>query len=86
MRASLTPFDVIKNANAWDGLMIVDDVFVSGRRVEALIAEIRCKSRLKMPDSLRLVQAFTAHDGTGTGLFRALQRRLVVFFRTSWST
>ncbi len=45
---------LIKNADADEGLLIVDDVFDSGRSVEALIAEIRRKSRLNTPRDIRV--------------------------------
>ncbi len=49
---------LIKNANAEDGLLIVDDVFDSGRSIEALIAEIRRKSRLNTPEDIRVACAW----------------------------
>lgn len=45
---------LIENANADDDLLIVDDVFDSGRSVEALIAQIKKLSRLNMPKDIRI--------------------------------
>lgn len=45
---------IIENANADDGLLIVDDVFDSGRSVDALLKEIAKLSRLNMPSDIRV--------------------------------
>ncbi len=45
---------LIENANADDKLLIVDDVFDSGRSVDALIKQIRKQSRLNTPDDIRV--------------------------------
>ncbi len=45
---------LIENANADDNLLIVDDVFDSGRSVEALIKAIRTQSRLNTPVDIRV--------------------------------
>jgi hypoxanthine phosphoribosyltransferase len=45
---------LIENANAGDSLLIVDDVFDSGRSVEALIARIKELSRLNTPGDIRV--------------------------------
>lgn len=45
---------LIENANADDSLLIVDDVFDSGRSVDALIREIRRQSRLNTPHDIRI--------------------------------
>ena len=45
---------LIENANADDGLLIVDDVFDSGRSVDALIKAIRKQSRLNTPSDIRV--------------------------------
>ena len=45
---------LIENANADDSLLIVDDVFDSGRSVEALIKAIRRQSRLNTPGDIRV--------------------------------
>jgi hypoxanthine phosphoribosyltransferase len=45
---------LIENANADDRLLIVDDVFDSGRSVAALIKAIRKQSRLNTPAEIRV--------------------------------
>ena len=45
---------LIENANADDRLLIVDDVFDSGRSVAALIKAIRKQSRLNTPGDIRV--------------------------------
>ncbi|MEW6997122.1 phosphoribosyltransferase [Colwelliaceae bacterium BS250] len=45
---------LIENANASDGLLIVDDVFDSGRSVEALIEQITGQMRLNTPKDIRV--------------------------------
>jgi len=45
---------LIENANADDRLLIVDDVFDSGRSVDALIKQIRKQSRLNTPTDIRV--------------------------------
>lgn len=45
---------LIENANAGDSLLIVDDVFDSGRSVDALIKRIKGLSRLNTPKDIRI--------------------------------
>lgn len=45
---------LIENANADESLLIVDDVFDSGRSIEALIAQIQKLSRLNTPRDIRI--------------------------------
>jgi hypoxanthine phosphoribosyltransferase len=45
---------VIENANAKDSLLIVDDVFDSGRSVNALIEQLNTLSRANMPQDVRV--------------------------------
>jgi len=45
---------IIENANSDDSLLIVDDVFDSGRSIEALIAKIKEQTRLNMPHDVRI--------------------------------
>jgi hypothetical protein len=45
---------IIENANAGDGLLIVDDVFDSGRSIEALIKQLKRLSRNNMPTDVRI--------------------------------
>jgi len=45
---------IIENANASDGLLIVDDVFDSGRSIDALIKQLKKLSRNNMPTDVRV--------------------------------
>jgi len=45
---------IIENANAEDGLLIVDDVFDSGRSIEALINQLKLLTRKNMPSDVRI--------------------------------
>lgn len=45
---------IIENANADDGLLIVDDVFDSGRSIEALINQMKKLTRNNMPKDVRI--------------------------------
>ena len=45
---------LIKNIQHQDRLLIVDDVFDTGRSVEAIIDELRSKARLNTPDDIRI--------------------------------
>ena len=45
---------LIENANAENSLLIVDDVFDSGRSVDALIKQIKAQSRLNTPSDIRV--------------------------------
>lgn len=45
---------LIENANASDKLLIVDDVFDSGRSIDALLKQIRKLSRLNTPNDIRV--------------------------------
>ena len=45
---------LVENANAGDGLLIVDDVFDSGRSVDALIKQIKKQSRKNTPADIRV--------------------------------
>jgi len=45
---------LIENANADDSLLIVDDVFDSGRSIDALIKQIKKLSRLNTPKDIRV--------------------------------
>jgi hypoxanthine phosphoribosyltransferase len=44
---------IIENANADDGLLIVDDVFDSGRSIKALISQLQLLMRNNMPTDIR---------------------------------
>jgi len=45
---------IIENANADDGLLIVDDVFDSGRSIDALIKQLKEQMRCNMPKDVRV--------------------------------
>ncbi|SET51507.1 phosphoribosyltransferase [Thalassotalea agarivorans] len=45
---------IIENANAEDGLLIVDDVFDSGRSIDALIKQLKKLMRNNMPKDVRI--------------------------------
>ena len=45
---------IIENANADDGLLIVDDVFDSGRSITALIKQLKKNMRNNMPKDVRV--------------------------------
>ena len=45
---------IIENVNADDSLLIVDDVFDSGRSIEAVLNELSEKTRRNMPQDLRI--------------------------------
>ncbi len=45
---------IVENANADDGLLIVDDVFDSGRSIEALTNKLQELMRLNMPRDVRI--------------------------------
>ncbi len=45
---------LIKNVRFDDRLLIVDDVFDTGRSVAAIIAELKRKARLNAPDDIRI--------------------------------
>lgn len=45
---------IIENANASDSLLIVDDVFDSGRSIDALITQLKLLTRKNMPTDVRV--------------------------------
>lgn len=45
---------IIENVNAEDGLLIVDDVFDSGRSIRAVLDELSAKTRRNMPLTVRV--------------------------------
>ena len=45
---------IIENVNAEDSLLIVDDVFDSGRSIEAVLGELEEKTRRNMPSDLKI--------------------------------
>lgn len=49
---------LIKNVQHHDSLLIVDDVFDTGRSVEAIINELRNKARLNTPGDIRIATPY----------------------------
>lgn len=59
---------LIENANADDSLLIVDDVFDSGRSVAALIQQTQEKMRLNMPQDVRIATPWYKPQNNKTDL------------------
>ena len=49
---------LIENINAQDSLLIVDDVFDTGRSIEALIKQLKIQTRLNMPRDVRIATPY----------------------------
>ena len=49
---------LIENVNRDDALLIVDDVYSTGRNVEAVINRLQAKTKRNMPQDLRLAMPF----------------------------
>jgi len=49
---------IIKNVNSEDSLLIVDDVFDSGRSIMAIIDTLQRKARKNTPDDIRVATAY----------------------------
>lgn len=45
---------LVKNIQAHDNLLIVDDVFDTGRSIEAIIKELQRRTRLNAPEDIRI--------------------------------
>lgn len=45
---------LVKNVQAHDNLLIVDDVFDTGRSIEAIIKELQRRTRLNSPEDIRI--------------------------------
>jgi hypoxanthine phosphoribosyltransferase len=59
---------LIENANANDKLLIVDDVFDSGRSVEALINQVHALMRLNAPKDIRIATPWFKPSNNKTDL------------------
>ncbi len=59
---------LIREANAEDKLLLVDDVFDSGRSLEAVIRNLRKKSRLNAPYEIRIATVYYKPDNNKTDL------------------
>ena len=57
---------VIKNANAEDTLLIVDDVYDSGLSVQALMASLNEKARKNTPTDIRIATIYYKPDNNKT--------------------
>ena len=55
---------IIENANATDGLLIVDDVFDSGRSIHALIGKLQKFMRLTIPTDIRIACPYYKPNNT----------------------
>lgn len=58
---------LIENINQQDSLLIVDDVFSTGRNVEAVISRLQSKTKRNMPGDLRLAVPFYKPASNVTG-------------------
>jgi len=57
---------LIKNINSEDKLLIVDDVFDSGRTIEAIIQSFKSKSRLNMPNEIKVAMPWFKPNNNNT--------------------
>ena len=49
---------LVSMLNADDGLLLIDDVFDSGRSLEAVIAELRRRCRRNLPEQIRIATVY----------------------------
>ena len=59
---------IIEEANAENSLLVVDDVFDSGRSIEALLKELSEKMRLNMPKTVKIAAPWYKPESNETGL------------------
>ena len=59
---------IIEEANVDHSMLVVDDVFDSGRSVAAFLKELSDKTRLKMPQTVRIATPWYKPDSNETGL------------------
>ena len=59
---------LVKNLNATDSLLIVDDVFDSGRSVEAVIEQLRSRTRKNTPHQIRIATPWFKPANNATSL------------------
>ena len=57
---------VVKNANANDRLLIIDDIFDSGRSISAILDKLQRKMRLNLPQQIRVATVFFKPDNNKT--------------------
>ncbi len=58
---------LFENLNSTDNLLIVDDVFSSGHNIEAVINHLSSKTRLNMPEEVRVAAPFYKPERNRTG-------------------
>lgn len=59
---------IIENVNAGDSLLIVDDVFDSGRSIRAVLDELAEKTRRNMPEDLKIACPWYKPGNNRTGI------------------
>lgn len=59
---------IIEEANAENSLLVVDDVFDSGRSIEALLRELSEKMRLNMPQTVKIAAPWYKPNSNETAL------------------
>lgn len=59
---------IVANINAEDGLLIVDDVFDSGRSIDAIINHLRAKCRRNTPDVIKIATVYYKPERNVTSL------------------
>lgn len=59
---------LIKNIQATDSLLIVDDVYDTGLTIQAVIAELRSKCRLNTPEDIRIAVPYFKPTRNKTGV------------------
>ncbi|MGB0866179.1 MAG: phosphoribosyltransferase [Granulosicoccaceae bacterium] len=57
---------IIRRANAEDSLLIVDDVYDSGRSIKAIIDELKKKCRKNLPHDIRVATAYYKPERNNT--------------------
>ncbi|MCP3920084.1 MAG: hypoxanthine phosphoribosyltransferase [bacterium] len=58
---------LVKNVRAEDSLLIVDDVFDTGRTIEAIISHLRTRARLNTPHDIRIAVPYYKPTRNETG-------------------
>src|SRR6202795_3749456 len=59
---------LVSSLNADDRLLLIDDVFDSGRSLEAVIAELRRRCRRNLPEQIRIATAYYTPARTRSSL------------------
>ncbi|GHF30396.1 hypoxanthine phosphoribosyltransferase [Kordiimonas sediminis] len=59
---------IINNINAEDSLLIVDDVFDSGRSIEAIVRELKAKCRRNTPEVIKIATVYYKPARNATNL------------------